>query len=288
MRGHPKRQAGLVDDLARDEVGERHLGRRDQPPAVGGLVAVLGELRELPGAEHRLVAHEDRRPDLGEAVPVHVGVEHELGERPVDPHERAPQHHEAGAGEPAGRLEVEARLCRRDLEVLERPRGEVPRRSPAADLDVAALVDAVGHVVVGQVGDAHQRLAQRRVGAGGLGLEAGDLVLLLGDERAQALELGLVAPGLRRAHLAARGVALGERRLGRGDPRAPALVDREDLGTRRARARAGPARRRRRRELRGSGGCRAWVGPSEFPAGLSPTTGAMGSGLQAPVRRVAI
>ena len=112
--------SALVEDLAGDEVGQRHLGGRDQPPAVGGAVAVLGELRQLAGAEHGLVADEDRGPDLGEAVLLDVGVEHELGERPVQADHRALHHHEAGAGEPAGGLEVEAGLGGGNLVVFQR------------------------------------------------------------------------------------------------------------------------------------------------------------------------
>src|SRR3954466_14758901 len=50
-------QRRLVQDLARDEVGERDLGGRDQPVAVRGPERILGELRQLAGAEQRLLAH---------------------------------------------------------------------------------------------------------------------------------------------------------------------------------------------------------------------------------------
>ena len=60
-------QLALVDDLARDEVRERHLGRRDEPVAVGGAEEVVGELRQVAGAERGLVAHEHRRARLGVA-----------------------------------------------------------------------------------------------------------------------------------------------------------------------------------------------------------------------------
>ena len=81
-----------------------------------------------------------------------------------------------------------------------------------------------------QVGDAEEEVAQRGVGRGGLGFEAGDLVLLVGDEGAEALELGLVAAGLGGADRLAGGVALGERGLGGGDAGAAGLVEGEDLG----------------------------------------------------------
>ena len=74
---------------SRDQVGQRHLGGGDQPAAVGGVEQVLGELRQLAGAEHRLVAHQQRRRDLGVAVLLGLDVEHELAERPLQPRQLA-------------------------------------------------------------------------------------------------------------------------------------------------------------------------------------------------------
>ena len=94
---------------------------------------------------------------------------------------------------------------------------------------------------------------------GGLGLEAGDLVLLVGDERAEALELGLVAAGLGGADLAAGGVALGERGLGGDDAGAAGLVEGEDLARRAGgEAAAGEGGVEGVGLRRGSGGCRAF------------------------------
>ena len=58
---------------------------------------VLGELRQLPGAEQRLVAHQKRRADLGIAMLGRVRVEHELAERPFEPRQRAIEQGEARA-----------------------------------------------------------------------------------------------------------------------------------------------------------------------------------------------
>ena len=91
------RYEDFVEDPARDEVGQRDFRGRDEPPSIGGLVAVLGHLRQLPGAVHRLLAHQHRRPDLGQAVLLHMCVDHELRERPVHPDHRSLHHHEARA-----------------------------------------------------------------------------------------------------------------------------------------------------------------------------------------------
>ena len=63
---------------------------------------------------------------------------------------------------------------------------------------------------------------------GRLGFEPGDLVLLLGHERAEALEFRLVAFGLGGADRLARGVAFGQSVLGGLDPGAAGLVEAED------------------------------------------------------------
>jgi hypothetical protein len=84
MGGIPAGEVILVHDVARDDVGQRDLGCGDQPPAIGRLVAVLAELRQLAGAVHDLGAHEDGAVDLGQAVFLGMGVEHELRQRPVE------------------------------------------------------------------------------------------------------------------------------------------------------------------------------------------------------------
>ena len=56
--GEAQRQRLLVEDLVAHQVGERHLGGRDQPAAVVGVEQVLGELRQLAGAVGGLVAHQ--------------------------------------------------------------------------------------------------------------------------------------------------------------------------------------------------------------------------------------
>ena len=54
--GIAQRQRALVEDFAGDEIGQRHLGGRDQPIAVGGAEHILGEFRQLADPEHRFVA----------------------------------------------------------------------------------------------------------------------------------------------------------------------------------------------------------------------------------------
>ena len=59
------------------------------PIAADGPELIILELRQLRRAEHHLVAHQDRRAHLGVAVLGRVQVEHELGERALEPREAA-------------------------------------------------------------------------------------------------------------------------------------------------------------------------------------------------------
>ena len=168
-----------------------------------------------------------------------MGVEHELRERAVEAGHRALQHDEAGAGELACRLEVEAGAGRGDVVVLEGSVGEVARAAPAADLDVGGLVGAVRDVVHRQVGNALEQILEGCVGHRGVGLELADLGLPLGDEGAQPIELGLVAAGPGGADGLARVVPLGQRGLGGGDAGAAGAVEGQDLVGERREAAAG-------------------------------------------------
>src|SRR6202008_2216638 len=63
-RGEAQRQFALGEDLLADDIGEADLGGGDQPATVSRPERILGELRKLAGAEHRLVAAEAGRGGL--------------------------------------------------------------------------------------------------------------------------------------------------------------------------------------------------------------------------------
>ena len=109
------------------------------------------EFRQLRRAEHGLVAHEERRVDLGVAVLGRVQVEHELRQRPLQPRQRALQHNEARAGEFRGGLEIHQAERLADLEMLLRLEGELLWRADFAQLDIGLLVSADRHVPRGKV-----------------------------------------------------------------------------------------------------------------------------------------
>jgi hypothetical protein len=198
MGGIPAGQVILLHDMARDDVGQRHLGGGDQPPAIGGLVAVLAEFRQLAGAIHYLGAHEDGAVDLGQAVfLVWVSSMNCASAR----WSRATAPDISTKREPESFAAVSKSMPGRDagqLEMLLRLEVELPRGAPAVDLDVVVLVRAVGDVVIGQVRDAGEQVAQFGVLFLGFLLQRGDLVLLGGHQRAQALEFRLVALALAR------------------------------------------------------------------------------------------
>ena len=92
--GHvAQREVGLVEHLVAVQRRERHLGGGDGPQVVAlDVVAVLVELREVAGGDHRLGAHERRRADL--LVGVAVAVEAQLHHGPQQAGAPAPVHRE--------------------------------------------------------------------------------------------------------------------------------------------------------------------------------------------------
>ncbi len=165
-----------------------------------------GELRQLAGAEQDVVADQERRAHLEVAVLVGLQVEHQGGERPLEPRHLPGQRDEAGAGELGGAAEIHAERGA-DLIVLLGREVEPAGLAPAPQLDVGALIGAVRHVVGERVGEERQ-LGLERVGARAhevlveldLALELGDL----GDHRVGAAAPGAQAPDLARERVAAR------------------------------------------------------------------------------------
>ena len=93
MCGEPDRQLGLLEQVATDRVGQRHLRGGDQIEDLAfALLAtfarreqVLLELRQLTGADQRFAVDDVRRVALGVAVFGGLDVEHELRQCPMQP-----------------------------------------------------------------------------------------------------------------------------------------------------------------------------------------------------------
>ena len=105
---------------------------------------------------------------------------------PVQARHRTLQHHEARAGNPAGRLEVHQRHLLADGDVVERREIELARRAPAAHLDIGVLVAAVRDAVVQCVRQAEHQLVELRLHRPLLLVEALELAserLALGQQR---------------------------------------------------------------------------------------------------------
>ena len=155
-------------------------------------------------------------------------VEHELRDRALELRQPPFQKDEAGAGDLAGGGEIHLARGLAQRHVILGGKGEVALVADPADLDIAGLVGAVGHVVERQVGQHFETARQLLVEALRFGLaflqallEGGDL----GHRRLDRLALGLGD-----ADLAAQRLAPGLGRLALGDGGAPALVDCQQLG----------------------------------------------------------
>ena len=203
------------------QVRERHFGRRDQP--VVGLLhpeKVVGELRQLPGADHRLGVDHEGGQDLGVGVLARVQVEHEIDEGALEAGARAGVDGEPRPGDLRGPLEVEDPEAGSDLPVRQRLEVELPWLAPAAHLDVVLRGFPPRHALVRDVRDGQEPLLEGRIDRGHLRVELLDPIAepphLVDERRGVLLVLleggdllgSLVAPGLQRLdlaqHLAAR------------------------------------------------------------------------------------
>ena len=196
-RGDADRQPRLVDDLARGQVGQRHLGRGNEVIVVCGAEQVIGELGQVAGAERRRLAHEKRRVDLGVAELAGVHIEHEGGERPLHARQRAREHDEARPRHARRALEVHAPERLADLEMLLHREVEASRLARAAQLEVGALVHALRHRLLGRVGLAGQQRIEPGRGGALVVFERANIVLDLGDLGHEAG--AVLAPALRLA-----------------------------------------------------------------------------------------
>ena len=155
-RGEAERQIGRGEDPLAHDVGEADLAGRDQPAAVGGAEQVLGKFGELTRAEHRLVAHQQRRDHFFIAVVAGEDVQPELAERTGKlRHVRAHQR-EARAGQQRARFEIEAERGADGVMLADR---EAERRAGAAFVDqqIVILIRPMGNVGERQVGKAGEQ-----------------------------------------------------------------------------------------------------------------------------------
>src|SRR5437773_888548 len=159
------RQPLRLQHLVAVEVGDRHLGRGDEPQVLLGVaVEVVAELGEVPGADQALALHHRRRVDLDVAVLARVEVEHPGDERALEARARAAQHVEARAGDLDAALEVDDAELRPQVPVRERREIEAARLAHAAHDHVRGLVGTDGHVGVRQVGHLEHAALEVRLG----------------------------------------------------------------------------------------------------------------------------
>ena len=197
MRGELERQLVGFEDAVRGEVGEWHLGGRDQIETVlRDVEQIVCELRQLSRAHERVGVHEIRHVDLAVAVLAGMHVQHELHQRAMQTRNGPVQRHEAAAGQPARELEVDAAEHRAEIDVILRLEIERRRLAPAALLAIVLLALADRHALVNEIWDAERDVVDPRLDRveprlGGLELLAE--LAHLGDQRRDVLarRLGL-------------------------------------------------------------------------------------------------
>ncbi len=146
-----------IEDAIGGEIGERHLRGGQQVVVLAVEVEQIGaELGQLTRADQGLGVHQHGRIGLQVAVLARVQIDHELGERAVQPRERSLEHDETAPGELAGESKVHRLAGRAQIHVILGLEFEPGRLAPAALLAVVGLVRALGHALVGQIGNAER------------------------------------------------------------------------------------------------------------------------------------
>lgn len=142
------------------DIGHRHFGGRNQIErvliAAQHLEQVFLEFRQLAGAHQAGGIDQVRRVQLGVAVLLGMGVEHELGKRPVQAGQAAFQQREAGAGNLRSSGEIELAELLADIGVILDRKIEDARRPPAFDFDIAGFIAADRHRIIGNIRQSRQ------------------------------------------------------------------------------------------------------------------------------------
>src|SRR5512140_374398 len=144
VRGERIREHARLQNLASQQIRERHLGGGDEKEIVLGAVGVILEFRKLPRAGHRFASDEKRHPCLLVTLLPRVQVEQERHERADETRTLTPQHDEPGAGDLRTSGQIEDAELRTELPMRAHVAAGT-RLAPRAH-DPVALLAAVGHI----------------------------------------------------------------------------------------------------------------------------------------------
>ena len=203
----------------------------------GGELIVL-EFRQLSGAEHRLIAHQNRRIDFLIAVLFDVQIEHELGQRPLKPRQSALEHDKTRARHARRRFEIHQPQGFADLEMLPglETCGKRGLFADATQLDIVILVGAKRNAVQRRVGDGGEFALQRGDRFALLRLDFAHVDFEFAHFRLERIDLRLIAGFHRLTDFLRSGIASFLRRLRLGDAGPPRVVEAAQPGEQTLRA----------------------------------------------------
>ena len=173
------------------------------------LEEVLGKLGQLPGTKQRVAIDQEGRQHLEIAMLPGMNIQHEAGQRPLQPGAQAPVDGKARTRDLGRPLEVENAQALAQLPMRLGRKIESRRLAPAQHLHVIRFALSRGHAVLGQVGDSHQKRAHGFFRLGRASLQLFRLLLQLPGLIHDCCYLGRVRACLAAArHLLAEPVAL--------------------------------------------------------------------------------
>ncbi len=237
----------IIQNLIAIEIRHRNLGGRNEPVVrvlvlapcralqirFRGAEQIFCELRQLARPEQAAAVHDERRKHLGIPVLPDVHVEHEIGQRPLQPGARAHVDREPRPAQLGRALQVQDSQVRPQLPVRLRLKIELPPLAPSLDDDVVLFRPPHRNLVPCKVRDARQRKPHRLIEPRGLGIQLVQRIFELARLVHQSGSIQTLPLGP--AHLLAQLVAHRLQRLSLGNGQPPLQIERAKIPQQRRR-----------------------------------------------------
>ena len=160
MGGKTHRQAISRPDFIRCDIGQRHLGSRDQPFFIG-TKQILTEFRQLTGTCHGRGIHQKWRQHLLITEFTSVDIQHEGSKCPLQPGKFATKQDKPRARHlgGSGKVHLAQRLAKGNMILW--CKCETGRCSNAAQQRIVIFITAIRHRIIKDVRQLHQMRIQR-------------------------------------------------------------------------------------------------------------------------------
>ena len=241
-RGQAQGQIGFAEDFLCGEIGQRHFGGWDQPSAIRRAEQIFGEFRQLAGAIHGAVIHQQGHGAFGITVSLCMQVQHPLAKRAFQARERTLQHSKARPGQLRRRGEIHQAERFTQFKMLLGLKREFGRCAMLVLHHIGAFIAPIRHFRIQDIGQRFQHGILRGFGRCRFGFQRRHVIAQphgFGFKRG-----GIATLAFGYADILGKRIAPGLLFLQRGLRRTPRFIMRQNA----RRGRGGTAPRQRRIE----------------------------------------